>query len=177
MTKVISKVALAALVLSMVACGTGRQPEQATEVGALTRDTALIQPASPLSDSSNEQSVLAQIDQSSCVFFALGSKTISARGKEKLRQVAMRLKHDENATVTLQGYANDNGSSSFNLAVADSRVGAVATYLRKLGAKPLQIKRKVIGGEKTPVNCRSSECRRLMRRVELIVSSSKSSVE
>ncbi len=111
------------------------------------------------------------------MFFALGSKTISARGKEKLRQVAMRLKHDENATVTLQGYANDNGSSSFNLAVADSRVGAVATYLRKLGAKPLQIKRKVIGGEKTPVNCRSSECRRLMRRVELIVSSSKSSVE
>jgi len=54
--------------------------------------------------------------------------------------------------------------------VADSRIGAVASALKKLGIAAHQIQRSVRGDEEVPADCRSSECRRAMRRVDLVFS-------
>jgi OOP family OmpA-OmpF porin len=60
------------------------------------------------------------------IYFAPGSSSISPAGRSKLKRLAQRLLADKRQVVTLIGHANDNGSASFNLAVADSRIGAVA---------------------------------------------------
>ena len=90
--------------------------------------------------------------------------------RSKLKGVVQRLLADKRLVVTLIGHANDNGSASFNLAVADSRIGAVAGALKKLGIAAHQIQRSVRGDEEVPADCRSSECRRAMRRVDLVFS-------
>lgn len=112
----------------------------------------------------------AEIDEKLSVFFSHGSSAVGLSEKNKLRDAAILLKEDSGLSVTLIGHANDNGSRSVNLAVADARVEAVAASLKKFGVKARQIKKNVIGGEKPPGNCGSAECRRKMRRVELVFS-------
>lgn len=117
-----------------------------------------------------EQNVIADVDAQSSVFFPLGSSIVSQREREKIVFAAERVKGDKGLSLTLIGHANDNGSRSFNLAVADARVESVSAILKKLGVKVHQFKKVVSGGEKTPSVCRSEACRRMMRRVEMVIS-------
>ena len=104
------------------------------------------------------------------VYFAPGSSSMNPAERSKLKGVVQRLLADKRLVVTLIGHANDNGSASFNLAVADSRIGAVAAALKKQGIAAHQIQRSAQGGEQLPADCRSSDCRRAMRRVDLVFS-------
>lgn len=109
---------------------------------------------------------IVEHDAETSVFFMLGSSSLAAGERQKLRDLASRLKEDRNLGVILTGHANDNGSRSFNLAVADARVRAVVEQLRKLGVGAQQIRTEVAGSEQMPRGCRSSTCRQAMRRVE-----------
>lgn len=110
------------------------------------------------------------LPEENCIYFTLRSSTISAKERPKLDAVAEQLLEDRKQVVTLIGHANDNGSPSFNLAVSDSRVAAVAEQLRKRGVARAQIRREALGSERIPKNCRSNECRQKSRKVELILS-------
>ena len=105
-------------------------------------------------------------DAESSIFFMLGSSSITPEERLKVQSLAIRLKEDRNLGVILIGHANDNGSRSFNLAVADSRVRAVVDQLRKQGVTAQQIRFEVAGSEQVPRDCRTSTCRQIMRRVE-----------
>lgn len=109
-----------------------------------------------------------EIRDDECVFFSLGSSTVSNKEKYKIDSLARRLLDDKSLVATLIGHANDNGSSSFNLAVSDSRVMAVAERLRNHGVQRSQIRKEVLGSERTPKSCRSEECRLRSRRVEFV---------
>lgn len=116
---------------------------------------------------------LPVIAEESAVFFSLGSATLSYKEKQKLEIIAERLAADRNLHVTLMGYANDNGSSSFNLAVSDNRVTVVAAFLRNQGVQAGQIRVRALGSEKVAPNCRSFKCRQQFRRVDLLIAKSK----
>ena len=103
-----------------------------------------------------------------CVFFSLGSSTVSNKEMYKIDSFARRMLADKKLVVTLIGHANGNGSTSFNLAVSDSRVMAVAEQLRKHGVQRSQIRKKALGSERTPKSCRSEECHLRSRRVEFV---------
>lgn len=109
-----------------------------------------------------------EIHDEECVFFSLGSSKVSNKEKYKIDSLARRMLDDKNLIATLIGHANDNGSSSFNLAVSDSRVMAVAEQLRKHGVQRSQIRKEALGSERTPKSCRSAECRQRSRRVEFV---------
>jgi outer membrane protein OmpA-like peptidoglycan-associated protein len=111
-----------------------------------------------------------EIHEDECVFFPLGASTVSNKEKHKIDALAQRLLDDKNLVVTLIGHANDNGGSSFNLAVSDGRVMAVAEQLRKHGVQRSQIRKEALGSERTPKSCRSAECRQRSRRVEFAFS-------
>lgn len=113
---------------------------------------------------------MAEIDESSSVFFALGSSTVTPSEKGKLTLAAQRLKDDRELDITLIGHTDDNGSRSLNVAVADARVASVSAALKRLGVRTQQIKKKVSGSEKSSGVCRSEACRQKMRRVELVIS-------
>ena len=126
---------------------------------------------SPLSMEANPEpteSEAREIREEESIFFPFGSSTVSSKEKYKLDSLARRLLDDKNLIPTLIGHANDNGSPSFNLAVSDSRVMAVAEKLRKHGVQRSQIRKKAFGSELTPRSCRSAECRQRSRRVEFI---------
>ena len=113
------------------------------------------------------------IQEENAVFFTLGSATLKLKEKQKLEVIAQRLAADPSQRVLLLGHANDNGSSSYNLAVSDSRVTVVAEFLRKQGVQSGRIRKQALGSEKVAASCRSSVCRQNSRRVDLVVSKAK----
>ena len=113
------------------------------------------------------------IQEENAVFFTLGSATLKLKERQKLEVIAQRLAADPSQRVLLLGHANDNGSSSYNLAVSDSRVTVVAEFLRKQGVQSGRIRKQALGSEKVAASCRSSVCRQKSRRVDLVVSKAK----
>ena len=124
--------------------------------------------ASAADEVKREGQAIAAVDLEKSVFFASGEAEVDAQGKAVLRQHADRLKANPKQRVLLVGYTDDRGSSAFNIAVADMRVNAVHKVLREYGVPQKQLRRYSAGGEKNSSACRSDECRRLMRRVELV---------
>lgn len=132
-----------------------------------------IQPQSETKAITAEPDPTGEVDEKTNVFFTLGSSTVGNSEQGKLYALAKLLKAKQGSNVTLVGYANDNGSRSFNLAVADARVQSVSLILKKFGVKPFQIKKRNVGSESLPNACRSVSCRQLMRRVELLFSTAR----
>jgi len=122
-------------------------------------------PAAPAPRPSDAQ-VMAAVDDENSVFFVLGSSMIDAVGRRKVQRHAERLKADPKLEVKLVGYTDDLGSPSYNLAIAEQRVNAIHKQLRGYGVRLNQIRRHVAGREQLAPACRTTECRRKMRRVE-----------
>ena len=166
--------ALSVAIALLSGCGTTSQPER--PIQPVPKDAQPEgrgeSPSSDISDSA-EQNAVTSVDEKSNIFFSQGSSALSQSEKGKLQRAALLLKEDKRLSVKLIGHANDNGSRSFNLAVADARVESVSASLKKLGVKARQIKKSVVGSEKLPNACRSAECRQQMRRVELVFSKAK----
>lgn len=172
-------VALVAITLTLILVGCSteiRQPEPAKQevpVAAVVQtDHQKPSPRSTgarIEDHSDETEELPAIAEENAVFFTLGSAVLSHTGRQKLEIIAERLIGDRTLHVSLVGYANDNGSSSFNLAVSDNRLATVAAFLRKRGVHGEQMRVQAFGSEKTPSNCRSSKCRQQFRRVDLVI--------
>ena len=102
------------------------------------------------------------------VFFRAGSIEIDVAERNKLRTHAERLKADPRQVVTLVGSTDDQGSRSYKLAIAQGRVDAVFAALRRLGVPARQMQRYPVGREKMVAGCNTAECRKTMRRVELV---------
>lgn len=102
------------------------------------------------------------------VFFRAGATQLDAAEQSKLPAHARRLKDDPRQVLTLVGHTDDQGSRSYNLAIAEGRVEAVFRALRKMGVPARQLQRYPVGREKTRRGCTTAECRQTMRRVELV---------
>lgn len=145
--------------------------EDTVERLSVNQDALL--PQSETKVAAAESSSIDEIDENRNVFFTVGSSTVGKCERDKLQALAKLLKAEQGSYVTLIGHANDNGSRSFNLAVADARVQSVSVILKKFGVKPFQIKKRNVGSESLPNACRSVSCRQLMRRVELLFSTAR----
>lgn len=173
---------VALLILGSVVGGCGMQAKQegtpqevlpkeaglATSVGAPDARSAKTT-AKP--EQTIEVEALPAVQEENAVFFMLGSAFLNRNEKSKLEAIALRLSEDRALHVLLVGHANDNGSRAYNLAVSDSRVAAVAEYLRKHGIQRERIRTQALGSEKVPASCRSSLCRQKSRRVDVVTSS------
>ncbi|QKV56623.1 MAG: OmpA family protein [Dechloromonas sp.] len=152
-------------------CGTTAEYQQANPIVAAVEPSLATKVEQKQSDGASlAEQRSGVVDEKHCIYFSLGSSSISAQEKYKLQDIAAEIKSDRAMRVTLIGYSNDNGSSSFNLAVADARVESVSAVLKNWG-QTASDQKNVIGGEKSPGAKRSAEYRRKMRRVELVVSS------
>lgn len=114
----------------------------------------------------SDAQVMATVDEEKNVFFQSGAAQIDGTGLQTIQRHAERLKANPKLFVTLLGYTDDLGSLSYNLAIAEQRINAVAKQLRAQGVPLKQIRRQVAGREAQAQACRSAECRARMRRVE-----------
>lgn len=166
------------LMLFLVGCSTEiRQAEEpsnketpVTSVAQNNHQTPLpLSTGALIAEHHDETEDLPAIAEENTVFFTLGSSALSYTSRQKLETIAERLMADRSLHVSLVGYANDNGSSSFNLAVSDNRLVTVVAFLRKRGVHAEQMRVQAFGSEKNPSNCGSSKCRQQFRRVDLVI--------
>lgn len=114
----------------------------------------------------SDAQVMAAVDEERNVFFQSGAAQMDGAGLQTVQRHAERLRANPKLVVTLLGYTDDLGSPSYNLAIAEQRINAVAKQLRAQGVPLKQIRRQVAGRETQAQACRSAECRARMRRVE-----------
>lgn len=100
-------------------------------------------------------------------FSATPSNSEMAKLDSILTKQAARLKGNSKQAIKLVGYTDDEGSSSYNLALAQQRIDFIAEKLRKMGVKWQQIQRYPVGAEKSHCG-EDNNCKKLMRRVDLI---------
>ena len=115
----------------------------------------------------SEKDLIAAVDLENSVFFPSSGTTVDAAGRQRLIAHAARLKENPEITVTLVGHTDNLGSSSYNLAIAEQRVNAVYAILRSQGVPLTQIHRYSIGSEQMGRGCKSPQCHKNMRRVQL----------
>lgn len=165
--KLVQRCGIAATVLLLAACGQApvRTTGQADAVSPVAQEEKAL---TPVADKPSEAQIMAQVNLDNSVFFPAGGTELDAASLKRLAALAERLKAMEEGIVTLHGYTDHLGSPSYNLAIAEQRVNAVATALRRNGIAATQIRRNAVGSERVPAACRSVQCRRLMRRVELV---------
>ncbi len=73
------------------------------------------------------------------VQFRTGSSTIEPQYGEELKAFARLLKRNQDATVTLTGFADRRGDNEANLALSEQRADAVMAYLMAGGVSKSQI--------------------------------------
>lgn len=116
----------------------------------------------------SEKALIAGVDAEHNIFFPSSGVTVDSEGRAQLMEHANRLKASPELVVTLIGHTDDLGSPSYNLAIAEQRVNAVYAILRSQRVPLTQIRRYGVGNEQMDRACKSEECRKKMRRVELV---------
>ncbi|WP_374683423.1 OmpA family protein [Accumulibacter sp.] len=155
-----------AIALSLSGCG--GLPWQSQEESKAQSPAPPAMTAQEKTAATLEQKVIAAANQvENNIYFSLGGVTVSSRERAKLQQHAAYLKENTETSVTLIGFTDDLGSRNYNVAIAEQRVAAVRKLLRAYRVPGGQIRRYSVGSEKTPKTCKTEECRRKMRRVEL----------
>lgn len=133
-------------------------------------EAAPVKPVQASEKKKTEAEIIAAINVENSVFFPSSGTTVDEASRQSLLKHAARLKANPNLQVTLVGHTDHLGSPSYNLAIAEQRINAVFAILRSQWIPVTQIRRQVVGSEQVPANCKSAECRRKMRRVELVFS-------
>ena len=167
--KLLRSMAALSFILGLAACAAKPpvvSPETVSSTPAkVQKGAADVAPPIP-----TEAQAMAAVDEENNVFFMLGATQPDAAGRQKVQEHAERLKADPKLVVTLTGYTDDQGSPSYNLAIAEQRVNGIFQQLRKSGVRANQIRRQVAGREALAQSCRSTECRQKMRRVHFVYS-------
>ena len=101
------------------------------------------------------------------LYFEVGRKGLTDEARKLLQEQAIVLKNDANLGVLVQGYTDQQGSSSYNLKLGMKRAETVKAELMNNGVAEHQI--KVVSLGKDGVLCidTSDICRQMNRRVHL----------
>ncbi|MEO6697131.1 MAG: peptidoglycan-associated lipoprotein Pal [Gammaproteobacteria bacterium] len=131
----------------------GASTGAASEGGTFSGDP-LDDPSSPLSQR--------------IVYFELDSSEVKAEDRATVTAHAKYLAGNANATVTLEGHADERGSREYNLALGERRANAVRQLLLAEGATAQQIQVVSYGEEKPADPEHNEDAWSLNRRVELV---------
>jgi len=101
------------------------------------------------------------------LYFELGRKGLTDEATALLEDQAVLLKDNPNMGVLVQGYTDQQGSSSYNMTLGMKRAETVKQELIKAGVAEHQIKAVSLGEEGVLCIDRSDICRKMNRRVHL----------
>lgn len=154
---------------SLLGCAVSQNeiPNPPREIkGERDKPPAELLSAPPPSPGDGEKAPPAIADGQS-IFFAQGSAKIDQDAIQVLEIHAAKLRSNPKLVVTLIGHSDHLGSRSYNIAIAEQRVAAVAKALRGMDVQRGQIRKLSLGNEKPGGSCQSEDCRRKWRRVDL----------
>lgn len=90
------------------------------------------------------------------IHFEFGKQDLTPEGRKALDDLAKILIENPELKVTIEGHADERGSSEFNIALGEQRADAARKYLIRLGVKESQL-RTVSYGEERPAVPESNE--------------------
>lgn len=100
------------------------------------------------------------------IFFDYDNFTIKSEYNNVLQQQAEILKRYNKIAVSVEGNADERGSSEFNLALGQKRAEAVRKALVILGVPDARIEAVSFGEEKPKATCPDEKCWSQNRRVD-----------
>jgi peptidoglycan-associated lipoprotein len=83
------------------------------------------------------------------IYFAFDSSELLPEARQELEQLAMWLGRT-NATVQIEGHADQHGTAEYNLALGERRAEAIRAYLVRIGVAPERLS-TISFGEERPV--------------------------
>ncbi len=101
------------------------------------------------------------------VYFTSGSAELDEIARETLDLQAAWLVRNRKWLIKLQGFADDPGSDSANVALSKKRAEAVMDYLASKGVDKRRMWAKGYGKERLVRNCASLSCKAQNRRVNV----------
>lgn len=102
------------------------------------------------------------------IYFDLNSDTVKEEDRSTVSAHAKHLADNPDEVVTLEGHADERGSSEYNLALGERRANAVRQLLLAEGATAKQIQTVSYGEEKPADTGHDESAWDLNRRVELV---------
>ncbi|HAY27698.1 MAG TPA: OmpA family protein [Candidatus Accumulibacter phosphatis] len=163
-----SSLTLLLLGVVLIGCTTLPQsPSEALPPGSSSAPAATGLPSDQAPPARSTDAVAAS--EADSIYFARRATYIDPVGQDKLRLHAARLKDHPEQVVSLTAYADGLGSASYELAIANQRLEAVAKLLRSYGVARRQVhplRRYGVARGSTPT-CVTADCRDRKGRVVL----------
>ena len=147
---------LFAALLLLGACGTTPEEQASTESeGAST--TTESSTAEPISSETVEGPAPGSqedltVNVGDRVFFAFDSSEIDLEAQSTIERLAVWLNNNPSVTLTIEGHADERGTTEYNLALGERRATAVHDYLIALGTSPGRLSTISYGEERPAVN-------------------------
>jgi outer membrane protein OmpA-like peptidoglycan-associated protein len=107
------------------------------------------------------------VDSPFHIFFEQNSNELSPKATEKLDRIYEILAKNPAAKLTLNGYSDSSGDPSYKKMVSEIRANSVKSYLSGKGIEPSRMATFGHGAQKFVASNKSTEGRRLNRRVEI----------
>lgn len=120
-----------------------------------------------LSSGSSAQSALT-VPATRTFYFEFDKATVKAAAYDDLAKHAKYLLANPNATVVLEGHADERGTREYNLALGERRGKAIQRVLLLEGVSTAQLSVVSYGEERPVAKAKTDEAYGLNRRVELI---------
>ena len=120
----------------------------------------------------NIQAGQQQVVQLKSVYFDFDKFDVKAEYRDLIQQQADFIKAGS-ASVSVEGNADERGSSEYNLALGNKRANSVAKMLGVHGVNGAQINVVSFGEEKPKDNCHEEKCWAENRRVDFNLKQSK----
>lgn len=103
------------------------------------------------------------------VFFGLDSSVLDQASRQTVERQAAWLTQFPAVTVTVEGHADQRGTTEYNLALGERRANAVKSYLSELGVDPARILTISYGKERLADPAETEEAYALNRRAVTVV--------
>ncbi len=104
------------------------------------------------------------------VFFDFDRAVIRDQDKAMLMANAELLKNNPSLSATVEGHADDRGTTAYNLSLGERRAVATRRYLIALGVSPAQLQAVSLGEEQPQCTDATESCWAQNRRAHLTLS-------
>jgi len=165
---------LSVVLASILVAACASTPKQESAPAAQANDKNMSTPAAttaPVSDVESESQKLAaevQELQKQSVYFDFDKSSIKAQYQDVIAKEAQFVKEHNNDVVTVEGNADERGSTEYNLGLGNRRAEAVEKRLEILGVQAKQIKVISNGEEKPRLTCHEEKCWQENRRADFV---------
>ena len=102
------------------------------------------------------------------VYFEFDSVNIQPEGQKHLQKVAEVLRQERDVILTIEGHADERGTTEYNLALGDRRAKVVRDYLKDLGVDVQRLHTVSYGEAKPAVEGSGEDAWSKNRRDELV---------